>query len=71
MGALHSLAGMLLLAGGLVAQPLPVTFFEPEEISIPAGFTALISADLNGDGYSDLATVANGTTNGIDLVLTK
>jgi hypothetical protein len=65
------IAGYLFLATSLLALPKSVTFLEPLEISIPGGFS-LLSADWNGeDGYSDLATVVGGTTNGIEVVLSN
>jgi hypothetical protein len=56
------------MAGALAAQPTPVSVTEPEQITLAGGGALALSADLNGDGYSDLVTFAAG---GIELVLSN
>ena len=56
----------LLLSAVLAAQPVPVGFSQPRQITIPGATALLLSADLNGDGYSDLVLAS---TSGLALLL--
>jgi hypothetical protein len=60
------LAFFPLVAAVFAAEPAPVGFPQPRQITIPGATGLFLSADLNGDGYSDLALSSSG---GMTLLL--
>ena len=49
----------LLITALCAAQPVPVGFPQPGQITVPGATALLLSADLNADGYSDLVFSSN------------